>query len=171
MGCGEEIWGVFASQCLFFDAKAIDFSREKIAIQETLAARLKTSRFTPVFADATKMPFSSEYFDVVNCFAVLPLIPGQGDCAVMREIGRVLKYSGRALITVGYGNEYKEQIDTASTKGFSRVYDETALWERLIVPSGLRLEKRIYFVEPKLKFSKLWFRMPFLLKLPLRWLS
>ncbi|MBP7507582.1 MAG: class I SAM-dependent methyltransferase [Prolixibacteraceae bacterium] len=170
VGCGEEIWGVFASKVLPFKVIAIDVSMEKLALQKKIASRLNAVSFFPTQADATNMLFSANSFEIINCFAVLPLLPDNGDIMVMKEIGRVLKKSGRAYITVGYGSQYKEQIDTASTRGFSRVYNEEALLSRLVDPSGLRVVKKFFFTEPGFKFSELWFKMPFLLKLPFRWM-
>lgn len=171
IGCGEEIWGIFASKKLGFEVTGIDIDQGKINLQKQFAKRLKARFFVPAYVDAKKMPFLNESFDVINCFAVLPLIPGNGDSKVMQEVGRVLKKSGRAYITVGYAAKYREQSDTASTKGFSRVYDETALVDRLIKPSGLRLDKRLYFIESCCKFSNFWYRIPFILKFPFRFLA
>lgn len=168
IGCGEELWGVFVSKKLGFKVTSMDIDHKKLELQKQFAIRLKADSFVPTNADATKMPFLNDSFDVINCFAVVPLIPGDGDSKAMHEIGRILKKSGKAYITVGYAAEYKEQKDTPSTKGFSRVYDEPNLDNRLIKPSGLRLEKRLYFVEPGWKFSKFWYRLPFILKLPFR---
>ncbi len=165
IGCGEEIWGIFASTFLGFEVTGIDIDQGRIDLQRKYSRRLKPPVFKSLYVDAARMPFPSESFDVVNCFAVLPLIPGDGDSSVMREVGRVLKRGGRAYITVGYDVAYLEQNDTPSTKGFSRVYDEKALEDRLIKPSGLRLEKRLYFVEPFINFSNFWYRLPFILRL------
>jgi SAM-dependent methyltransferase len=172
IGCGEEVFGIFLAKTLNWDVSAIDVNTQKIFLQNKYLKRLKDkyTRFKAEVVDARRMPYSDNSFDAITCFAVAPLIEGDGDMNVLKEIARVLKDNGIAYVTVGYGIQYKEQWNTVSTRGFSRVYDEVALQERLIRRSGLILDKRLYFGHPSLNFSKMWYRLPFMLKLPFRWM-
>ncbi|MCX7927263.1 MAG: class I SAM-dependent methyltransferase [Candidatus Omnitrophica bacterium] len=171
IGCGEETWGLFAAKVFGFEVTVVDVNQKKINLQRKYSQRLNVRSFDAICADGAKLPFFDESFDVVNCFAVLPLLPGEKDIKVMQEIGRILKKSGKALITVGYDTVFREEKDTLTTKGFSRVYDDNALSNRLIKPSGLHLVKKIYFGQPKIDFSRIWYRLPFLVKLCFRsWL-
>lgn len=172
IGCGEEIFGIFLAKSKDFEVYAIDINQEKINLQKKYFRRLKDNfdSFNAELVDAKKMPYVNNTFDLVTCFAVLPLIKGDEDIKIVKEISRVLKIGGVAYITVGYGKDYREQWNAVSTKGFSRVYNETELKKRIINGSGLELQKRLYFGEPKVKFSRFWYRLPFLVRLPFRWL-
>jgi ubiquinone/menaquinone biosynthesis C-methylase UbiE len=172
VGCGEETFGIFLARQGGFAVHAVDIDAGKTALQRRYWERLRNGRgsFEAVRADARRLPFPDGAFDAVTCCAVLPLLEGDGDCGVMREIGRVLKPGGRAYVTVGFGEKYREQCDTLSTRGFSRVYDEAALQTRLTAPAALEEEKRLYFGQAVFPFSEWWYRLPFPLKLPFRWL-
>ncbi|TAN62968.1 class I SAM-dependent methyltransferase [bacterium] len=174
VGCGEELFGIFLAKTNnSSEVTAIDRDQGRISLQMKYFRRLSPGcrNFKAELADAVKMPQADNTFDLVTCFAVLPLIEGEGDIGIAKEIGRVLRPGGKAYITVGYGKDYKEQRDAAGARGFSRIYDEPELRKRIIGASGLELEKRMYFGEPGVKFSRFWFRLPFIIKLPFRWIT
>ena len=174
VGCGEELFGIFLAKTdNLLDVTAIDIDQRKINLQIKYFNKLKSGchNFRAELVNAGKMPYADNTFDLATCFAVLPLIKGEEDIKIVKEIARVLNIGGTAYITVGYGKSYREQWNVANAKGFSRVYNEIELQKRLISNSGLELKKRLYFGQPKINFSRFWFRLPFLIKLPFRWMT
>ena len=118
IGCGEEVFGIFLAKTKGWEVTVVDMNEQKISFQNKCFKRLKDEHtvFKAETADATKMPYSDGNFDAVTCFAVAPLIEGEGDTRLLQEIGRVLKDDGRAYVTVGYGLQYQEQWNSSSTK-------------------------------------------------------
>lgn len=171
IGCGEEIFGIYMA-LRHLKVTAADINQHKINLQRKYfkKLRLPPNSFTAELTDCQAMPYPDNTFNMATCLAVMPLLEGDGDVRVAQEIGRVLKPGGMAYITAGYAGCYREQRDVPGSRGFSRVYDEETVQKRIIRPSGLRLEKRLYFSEEPVKFSSLWYRLPFLTRLPLRWL-
>lgn len=72
--------------------------------------------------------FDAGEYDIVLCKSTIEHLPGDDDVASMREMARVLRPGGLLLLTT----------DTAETFRRCRghYYDEAALYERLIEPSG-----------------------------------
>lgn len=130
-------------------------------------------------ADARTLSYASEEYDRVYSISVLEHIPDGGDSTAIAEIARVLKPSGRAAITVpfdaaGYREEMvNDDVYERSSNGqptfYQRHYDLESLYERLIKPSGLRLERIVWFGEPHVRFEPIWNRIPMTWKLPLLW--
>ncbi len=124
--------------------------------------RVPAERFQVLVVDGRHMQFSSETFDKVFSISVLEHIPDQGDSECIREIARVLRRDGVCVITVPFApvgqDQFKDSRDfywsAASKKDdatgkifYQRRYDEKALHDRLIDPSGLRLKKLLYMGE------------------------
>ncbi len=97
--------------------------------------------------DARRLSFPDGYFDRVSCLAMINTIPGTGDSDAMREIARVLRAGGRAIVTLPYSRSFVERPSAPWNPYFTRSYDERAIRERLCVPSGLRETARWYFGE------------------------
>lgn len=116
-------------------------------------------------ADGRELPFDDGAFTKVFAISVIEHIPGDGDSACMREIRRVLAPGGKCLLTVPFApvgrDEYAKGDDfywsASSVAGaddsegksrgvfYQRRYSEQDLRDRLIAPSGMRLE-RLAFV-------------------------
>jgi SAM-dependent methyltransferase len=103
-----------------------------------------------VRGDLTKMPFESETFSAVLAVSVIEHVgighygepeSGSGDLVAMREVARILKPGGKAVITVPYGRTL--------TNDWMRVYDEPRL-RQLIAPL------RITGVEYAISRTGLW---------------
>lgn len=86
--------------------------------------------------DATELPFGDEAFDHVLCTACLKWMPRADDKKAMREMARVLKLGGLLAVSVDYGQEYAPPATSASGR---RIYDQQALYDRIVTPSGLQL--------------------------------
>jgi SAM-dependent methyltransferase len=130
--------------------------------------------------DATQLSYPDAMFDAIFSISVIEHIPGDGDSRAMREIARVLKPGARVSITVPFAasgyretyvgrDVYERRRQAAEPVFYQRHYDQPALYDRLIDPSGLRIVAVDYFGEPGLKFERLWNRIPMGWKLPLLW--
>lgn len=111
--------------------------------------------------DGRKLTFPDNRFDKVYSISVIEHIPHDGDTDCIREIGRVLRPGGRAILTVPFWPEARDEFiepskiywskSSASAGGdkvfFQRRYSEATLHSRLVVPSGLTLKKLVYVGE------------------------
>lgn len=132
-------------------------------------------------ADARALEYPADEFDMVYSVSVIEHIPDAGDTEALRELARVLKPGGRACITVpfdasGYREEWVrsdvyERRFSGSHVFYQRHYDDETLRSRLVDPSGLRLERLVYFGEPGFQFERHWNRIPMKWKLPLLWVQ
>ncbi len=119
---------------------------------------------TPQLHDARAMPFADDTFDRVCSVSVLEHIPENGDSEVSREMARVLAPGGLMALTLPFGRAYRPPGPDPSQEQFQRIYDDVALDERVIRPTGLNVVKLEYFgVRMPLLFAllqsptKLWF--------------
>lgn len=130
--------------------------------------------------DARSLEYPDASFDRIFSISVLEHIPGDGDAQAMREIARVLRPGGCVALTVpfragGLADEYvggavfEREAANEGRTFYQRRYDDTALRERLIEPSGLALESIVYFGEPSFRFERYWNRIPMWWKVPLLW--
>jgi SAM-dependent methyltransferase len=108
------------------------------------------------FQDARALHYPDESFDIVYALSVLEHIPENGDALALQNISRVLKRHGIAVIEVPYTFRYCEVCvnkDVYERKFvgrpvfFERCYDDDALLERIVLPSGLKLERKIVIGE------------------------
>lgn len=101
--------------------------------------------------DGRHLKFKSNYFDFVYSISVIEHIEKNGDSKMIKELARILKRGGVLVLTTPVGNKYEEKWvnrDVYGTKYsgkksvfLSRIYSRKKLQERLIIPSGLTLEK------------------------------
>lgn len=86
--------------------------------------------------DARDLPYEDESFDRVVCVSTLEHVrpPEDGDIHVAREIGRVLRPGGRAVITLEVAQEW-----THWQLPVGRLYDLERIMSRVVEPSGLQL--------------------------------
>lgn len=131
------------------------------------------------YQDARSLKYENEYFDVVYSISVLEHIPGNGDIAAMKEIRRVLKNEGKAIIEVPFTKEAKDEymmqdIYDRSYIGepvfYQRHYDKNTIRARLIDESKMHVEK-IIITEERLPFEKYWSCVPNYLKIPFLWME
>jgi SAM-dependent methyltransferase len=108
-------------------------------------------------ADLRRLPYADESFDRAACVSTIEHVPGDGDSEGIRELGRVLKRGGRLVVTAPFAaaarDEYKpDHVYERSGPGelvfFQRFYDFDTLQQRLIGPSGLRCEEKLFLCEP-----------------------
>lgn len=116
--------------------------------------------------DGRKLRFADNSFEKVYSISVIEHIPDDGDTECVKEIARVLKKGGVCAITVPFSPtpkvEYTEKdfywSASSSVKSgqifYQRRYNEDTLFERIIVPSGLKLRQIQYVGDKVLINSK-----------------
>jgi len=158
-----------------------DVVQKHVALAKKLMLedQITTGRFVVKKSDATSLAFQDETFDRITAVSILEHIPDNGDKKAVLEFWRVLKPGGLVLITVPYGTEYREtfvmkDIYQRTYKGeplfYQRHYDGTALMDRVIGPSGLKLRKIEYFGETSIRVEKLWDSVPSAIKVVFGWM-
>lgn len=174
LGCGEEPLPIYLAQRGYKVAVA-DLSRHMLQLQkkneDLVSLRNMRNGFELIASqqDATKLGIKERSFGCVICLAVCALVPGDGDREIMREIARTLKPGGIAFVSLPFGFEYSETNDLPSTRMLTRIYDWKSIEGRLVSSSDLELKDYSYFGEEGFRFNELWYRLPFVLKLPFRW--
>jgi len=151
---------------------ALDINKRVFKLENT-AKNLGISNLKSVVADATKLPFGDNSFDIVTAIStiehILPI--DDGDTRAMKEIGKVLKPSSMAIITVPYKSKFSEEwrYHPVHGKYLMRSYDEDSVHSRLIKPSGLFVSKIFYFCDD-IGFYKLWYKLLIYMFSPLSYL-
>ncbi len=104
--------------------------------------------------DAKALTYESNYFDKITC--ICSIEHEDDDMKMIKEMGRVLKKNGTAVLTFPINSFYKE-IRSNELWGLIRLYDSKAISERLIEPSGLSLEKIEYWkMNNRFKYDCSW---------------
>jgi len=117
---------------------------------------MKEGRLDFTVADAARLPFADGDFTRISVISVLEHIVDERP--VLAELVRVLAPGGRMVISVPF-DPWRDEPKYARTRTYvdgrpdearfyMRYYSEKNLRERLIEPSGLRLESAEYFGEP-----------------------
>jgi SAM-dependent methyltransferase len=124
------------------------------------------SRLHLQVADGRALSFDDGSFDRVYALSVVEHIPDDGDARCAAEIGRVLAPGGRAVLTVPFWPQSREEYNegdfywagssskTGSRVFYQRRYSEDDLHARLAGPSGLVLERLTYIGERVLTSSE-----------------
>jgi SAM-dependent methyltransferase len=127
-------------------------------------------------ADATQLSFDVGSFDRVAAISTVEHIEND-EPAAMRELARVLAPGGRLVVTVPYNPLKRAELfardgvygRTGDRVFFAHIYDDEALEERIVRPTGLRVVERLHLGEPRLHMSRLYYAKEGLLG-RLRWL-
>jgi SAM-dependent methyltransferase len=117
-----------------------------------------------LLADARRLEFDSGSFERVSAISTVEHIE-EGDDVAMRELARVLAPGGRLVVTVPYNPLKRATIftrdgvygRTGERVFFEHIYDEDALRERIVTPTGLRVAERLHLGEPGLRMSRLFY--------------
>jgi ubiquinone/menaquinone biosynthesis C-methylase UbiE len=104
--------------------------------------------------DNTGFPFQDEAFHKISCISTIEHQRFDGDIQMIRQIFRVLKKGGKAVITFPFNNG--ESIITDREGFFERKYSIKDIKHRLVDASGLKVEKVIYFGERFIKIGQLY---------------
>jgi SAM-dependent methyltransferase len=151
----------------------------EFAVKLGLTDEIETGRLVVEKQDATTLTYEDETFDRVTAVSLLEHIPDQGDAKAVKEVSRVLKAGGLALLTVPYNYTYGETFVNKSVYGrpyvgkpifYQRHYDGQSLMERLIAPSCLTVKKIEYFGEIGIGFERIWDSLPLPIKAMFGWM-
>jgi SAM-dependent methyltransferase len=145
-----------------YEVYALDTNKMVLKLENT-AKKLGIYNLKSMVANATKLPFDYNSFDIVTAISALEhaLPVKDGDSRVIEEIGKVLKPDGIAIITVPYNNNnFSEEWRHHSVHGkyLMRNYDKDNIYLRLIKPSGLTISK-IFYICDDIDFYKLWYKL------------
>lgn len=135
------------------DQKVLDMSK--------CVKKLNIENYNVNIADARKLKYKNESFDMVIAVSTIEhILPKKdGDISAIKEISRVLKIGGYAIITIPYAEKFKEDWQDRNKRYLIRRYDKTTLHERLVLPSKLDISKILFFGQHR-KFSKIWYNSP-----------
>lgn len=89
-----------------FDCYGVDFSEEMLKYAMEYGKKHKL-RIKLKQAHATSLPFEKDYFDYVLCISVLHNLKDDERLKALREIKRVLKPNGKAIIVVWNKLQFK----------------------------------------------------------------
>lgn len=138
----------------------------RIQKHKTLNANYQNSKILIEKQDATRMTYEDNTFDRVSAVSAIEHIPDDGDSLAVKEIIRVLKPGGRAVITVpyecdGYRAAYRKRTTYTRKYNdkpvfFSHYYDDKALYERLMNDSSSELESILYLGEREFPYFEFW---------------
>lgn len=137
---------------------------EPYFLEKLAAAReargIPTGRLHLDRQDGRALGYGDATFDRAYSISVLEHIPDEGDSACVKELARVLKPGGRAVLTVPFWptsrDEYKaggfywarsSKEEQGRGTFYQRRYSEDDLRRRLIAPSGLALRTLAYVGE------------------------
>lgn len=162
LGCGNGFFLSYLSRYTNGRVTGIDMdSTLTEAGQFARALGINTRLFT-FFSDASRLPFHDNTFDTVVSVSAIEHFSENKDSLAMKEIYRILKTGGFALITLPVTDHYEETFkdaDVYSTKFkgepvfFERWYDEKTLQERILIPAPFIVkEEKIFVAEQKKPF-------------------
>ena len=130
-----------------------ELEKSALAVQQSFANQWKDCCLSAVCADFRHLPFHESSFDAITLISTIEHVPGDGDIETMQHIRHVLKPGGSLIITVPVeahaserwtshtiGHIYSEASDLHNSGGFMRIYDPQTIRERLIEPSGMKIE-------------------------------
>ena len=137
------------------------------------------SSFRPEYQDARALSYPDNYFDMVYSISVIEHIPGDGDSVAIKEVARVLRPGGSAIIEVPFSdkkynsfvskNVYDRQF-SGHPIFYQRHYDCNSIYDRIIYPSELSVEE-MYIFKERLPFEGNISRLPIYCQIPLLFLS
>lgn len=148
---GPKIFGLILAQRFALNAWLTDIWEQEVAAWEVWAksSGWDSPRVRFMTCDARHTIFADRTFDRVVSVSVVEHIDGDGDTAALREIGRILKMGGIAVVTTHLASKFKSRMTRSRFYGqagpggegrlFARIYDWAAIEDRLIRPSGLEL--------------------------------
>ncbi len=148
IGTGHTVFAGYLAQKFQTSLLAIDYDRYCEGFQREFMSKLGHDDFDLLFTDATKTDLPDATFDRILAVSVIEHFPEDGDIRFVKEAARLLKPGGRLVITVPADHTYMESEQVTHYHGFERRYDEEALYQRLVAPSGLFL-RNVYYMNQR----------------------
>lgn len=123
-------------------------------------------RFQVVEGDLMESDLPEESFDVITLISVIEHFEGNLDSAAMRKVARLLRPGGQCVLTTPMNDPFfrefyvRNSVYGSHFRGapvyYQRHYDVRNLAERIIRPSGLVEQHRVYFGDYRFQcFEKL----------------
>lgn len=132
VGCGTgDLLPAIAQKGFLIDG--LDLSRIALKV-----AKSRAKKGEVILADVLHIPIRSSYYDMAVCSEVLEHV--QEDSEVVREIWRVLKANGRAILTAPHGEEHWTEEDALD--GHVRRYSKNR-FIRLLRTNGFLIQSII----------------------------
>jgi SAM-dependent methyltransferase len=122
---------------------------------------IRSGRFAASQQDARNLAYPAETFDRVVAVSTLEHIQDVERAAA--EIGRVLKPGGLAVVSVPFSRRQRKVFANRRVYGtpyrgtplfYEYIFDRSLLDERLVRPSGLRLQSLSFLGEPGFKMTQ-----------------
>jgi SAM-dependent methyltransferase len=157
-----KILAFYAARKYGHEITGIDIWNEELVMWRDMLRRIgnlrnAAGRVQLAIEDATCLAHADESFDAVYSISAIEHIDGMGDAKAIKEVSRVLKKGGVAVLTVPYDEKgydvfknedvYRKKF-TAAPVFYERWYSRDMLQERLLKDSGLEL------VDLRLGFEK-----------------
>lgn len=142
---------------------SIDLSESVKAI-EISAKKIGLGNLETVIENATGLSFTNNFFDRITAISCIEhFMPLEsGDIDAIKEIERVLKPGGIAVITVPFGEKFEEEWRAGLDKTdeyLQRRYDFNSLKDRLITSFGKNLEEyKVFYFSSRLSFENIWYK-------------
>lgn len=156
VACGTSIYPCFIA-LKGHQVYVVDINPQAIKWQEEMSKKLGLKIKTSI-QDCSKLSYPDDFFDRVYSISSIEHFRGDnmdGDINAMERMGRILKLSGFAVISVPFTSYYRENEDIKVYFGnFSRYYDRKNLISRLVEPSCLTFKSMKIFGEKEYAFSK-----------------
>jgi SAM-dependent methyltransferase len=170
VGAGYSIFPLFLASQRQYEVHIIDneaalpgvkaFHERKLK-KLGLMKELHEGKVAVELQDARRLSYPAASFDRIVCISMINVVPQAGDSEIMKEIGRVLRPGGLAIVSFPYGPAYEERPSAPWCPYFTRTYDEAAIDDRLLAPSGLSEVARRYFGEWPVHVSRMyWLDVP-----------
>ncbi|MFC1709628.1 class I SAM-dependent methyltransferase [Candidatus Omnitrophota bacterium] len=106
-----------------------------------------------------RLEFPDNHFDKVSCLSTIEHIRDDGDIMMMKEIFRVLKKEGLAVITFPFNSGgYIEEENPEGIGYFQRTYNIAEIKRRIIDSTHLNVDKVIYFGERYARFGRFYLK-------------
>lgn len=169
-GSRTSVFPLFITQHNDVEMHATDLDPEIDGLSQ-LAAKLPNPKGKLVVkqADLRKLPYDDNTFDRITVISVIEHVPDPGDTEGARDLARVLKPGGKLIITVPFGMTDRDffmnqTVYSEDFKGdpvfFQRHYTPETFEQRLIEPTGLKVEQRAYFGEAGYPFFNRFWVLP-----------
>ena len=127
-------------------------------------------RFTVINDDFLSWEGSEGGFDVITLISVIEHFAGAADSAGMAKAGQLLAPGGILIVVAPYneghpreffmkGEVYGEKFE-GKPVFFQRHYDRTTLEDRIITPSGLKVEERLFYGDYGFQYKERFTNLP-----------
>ncbi len=137
---------------------SIDLRKNELTEYQEYQKACSNRLLTIETGDGRKLPYADESFDSIYSVSVIEHIDHDGDSRCVKEVSRLLKKGGRCVLSFPYApqeekvyhrSEVYEKEFTGKPNFFCRLYNNDAITERLLKPSGLSVVKQEYYVQKR----------------------